>query len=138
MQNQTLMYEYLNWATVIFTVIGLFNYYCRIHKSLIRLILLTLIPAWLIAAVIRGFIHLATDGLTLLLSLRGFTILLAETLLVVIIFGGITFFFKYRKFKKGGLSQYDKSREKVDINTRIKQKEEYGSLIEEIGKKEEK
>lgn len=137
MQNQALMYEYLNWATVIFTVIGLFNHYSKKHKSVMKLLLLTILPAWLVATFMRVIICIAT-GAPALLSIMDFPFHLAGTLVMVVIFGGITFFFKYRKFKKTGLMPYEKSGNEADISMRIKQRQEYNSLIDEIGKNEEK
>jgi hypothetical protein len=100
MENQELALGYLNWGVIIITTFGLFALFSKKKKSIGALLALTLIPAWIFAAVVQGLIYLNINNSQILLVPSGFANLLAETLPITIVFGGLTFYFQYRKLKK--------------------------------------
>jgi len=100
MENQELALGYLNWGVIILSTLGLFALFSKRKKSLISLLALTLIPVWILSAIVQGLIYLIINKSHILFVPTGFANLLAETLPIVIFFGGLTFFFKYRRFKK--------------------------------------
>ena len=100
MENLELSLSYLNWGIVIMTTFGLFALFSKKIKSIGALLVLTLIPAWIFAAVFQGLIYLYLNNFQILFSISGFANLLAYTLPITLLFGGLTFFFQYRKFKK--------------------------------------
>lgn len=101
MVNQELLMGYLEWAIIIILTSGLFSYFSKRYENFFMLFTIVLIPVWLIAAIIKGIEYIIfKNNYYSLLSLRGFIGLLAFTLPMLFLFGGITFAIKYRKFRK--------------------------------------
>lgn len=100
MENQDQALGYLNWGVVIVTTLVLFTLFSKKKKAIGSLLALTLIPAWIFAAVVQGLIYLNIDNSKILFVPSGVAILLAETLPITLLFGGLTFYFQYRKLKK--------------------------------------
>ncbi len=109
MSNDELTRGYAQWAIIIGLTIILFPIFSKKYNSLGKLSAFVLIPVWIIAAIIKGVEYLHYKNIYKLLSFDGFLNLLAETLPMVLLFGGITFYLKYRKIKK--VTQSDQSNE---------------------------
>ena len=93
------------WVVIVAMTLGLFSYHSKRYKSLAILIVLVLIPTWIIASLIRGLEYYYIDNNLVIMSyelfsLLGFTMLLAETLPILIVFGSTTFTVIYLKYKK--------------------------------------
>jgi uncharacterized membrane protein YczE len=100
MEDLRLTIGYLIWALVIGLTLGFFSFFSKKNNKLGSLIFLVLLPVWIIAAIALGIEHMYIDDSMELFSIRGFVMLLAESLPLLILFGGITFTIKYLKFKK--------------------------------------
>lgn len=88
------------YAIIIGLVIGLFNYFSNRGKKLVGLLVYVMIPTWVVIAILKGLEYYYFESSNELFSARGFTLLLAETLPMLFIIGGITFSVKYLKFKR--------------------------------------
>jgi hypothetical protein len=95
-----LTWGYVNWLLIIGMTIGFFSLFSRKHKELGKLIALVLIPVWIIIAIVRGIEYMSFNNSDILFSSDGYLNLLAETLPILILFGGATFYFQYKKMKK--------------------------------------
>ncbi|WP_430928370.1 hypothetical protein [Polaribacter marinivivus] len=100
MENPQVLLNYLEWLVVILTTIMFFNFYSKNIKKIGKLLLLVLPSSWVIISVFKGVGENYSQSINRLSSFEGFTLLLAETLPMLVLIGGITFYFKYRKFKK--------------------------------------
>jgi len=96
-------FTYANVVIIIGIVILVFNYFVK-KLSLFQLVLITLLPTWIIIAVVQGFEKYYPYKTYSFLSIEGIAGLLAYTLPMIILVGGITFFIKYMKFKKSNSS----------------------------------
>ncbi len=92
-------FTYANVAIIICIVILVFNYFVK-KLNLYQLLLITLLPTWIIISVVQEFEKSYLDNTYSFLSMRGIAELLAYTLPMIILVGGITFYIKYRKYKK--------------------------------------
>jgi len=70
------------------------------HKKFGSLLVFVLIPTWIITTIIKSIEYMYFENSTELISIKGFILLLAETLPMLILIGGITFALKYLKFRK--------------------------------------
>lgn len=100
MEDTRLMIGYAIWVIIVGLVLGFFSYFSKKHKNLGSLLFFVFIPTWTIIAIIKGIELQYFENSNELLSLRGFIMLLVETLPMLILIGGITFTIKYLKFKK--------------------------------------
>jgi hypothetical protein len=101
MNNQELLRGYAEWAIIIVLTIGLFAYFSKKYSNFWKLFSFVLIPVWLIIAIVKGIEYIIYDNTSyLLLSIKGFFVLLSETLPMLLLFGGITFGIKYWKLRK--------------------------------------
>lgn len=100
MDDFRLAIGYAEWIIIIGLTLGFFSYYSKKYKKFGSLFPLVLISTWVIIAIIKGAEYMYFENSFQLLSLRGFVILLAETLPMLILIGGITFGIKYMKFRK--------------------------------------
>lgn len=92
--------SYLEWGVIIGLTILLFAFFSLKFQKIGSLLTFVLIPTWIIAAIMKGSENLYFDNANELSSFYGLSMLLAESLPMVLIFGGITFWIKYKRFKK--------------------------------------
>lgn len=88
------------YVMIVLCTIVIFNIVSKKEKKLSRLILKIIIPVWIIAAILLGIEKVVIDKSNEILYLPNFPFLLAEILAPLILFGGITFYAKYKKLKK--------------------------------------
>ncbi len=100
MEETRQIIDYAIWVIIVGLTLGFFSYFSKRYQSLGRLIVFVLIPTWIITALVKGLEYLYIDNSYNFLTLWEFSMLLAETLPVLIIFGGITFTVKYLKQKR--------------------------------------
>jgi len=100
MDDTRLAIGYAVWVIIVGLTLGFFSYFSKRHKKFGSLLVFVLIPTWIITAIIKGIEYMYFENSTELLSIMGFILLLAETLPMVVLIGGITFSLKYMKFKK--------------------------------------
>jgi len=100
MDNTTLALGYALWVIVVGLTIGFFSYFSNKHKSIGALLFFVLVPTWIITAILTGVKNVYSGNTTDLYSIIGFAGLLAESLPIIILIGGITFTIKYMKFKR--------------------------------------
>ncbi|MCK4665093.1 MAG: hypothetical protein KAT68_19650 [Bacteroidales bacterium] len=100
MEDIRLLIGYIEWAIIIVLTLGFFSYFSRKYTKVGSLIPLVLVSTWIIIAIIKGLEYLYFDSSSELLSFRGFAMLLAETLPILVLIGGITFAIKYIRFRK--------------------------------------
>ena len=100
MEDTKLAIGYAIWVIIIGLVLGLFSYFSKKNKNLGSLLFLVMVPTWVITAIIKGVEYKYLENSDKLFSAWGFAMLLAETLPMLILIGGITFSIKYLKFRK--------------------------------------
>lgn len=105
MDDIRLAIGYSEWVILVGLVLGFFSYFLKKYKNFGILFTLILIPTWIIIAIVKGVEYIYFDNSSNLLSLLGFIGLLAETLPMIILIGGITFAIKYMKFRKSIVNQ---------------------------------
>ena len=89
---------YVEWVIVILTTIMFFGFYSKKYKSFSKLLFFVLFSTWIVISIVKGFGEWYSKESNDLFSIEGFTFLMARTLPILLIFGGLTFYFKYRKF----------------------------------------
>ncbi len=97
MNDTSMLFTYTKWVLIVGLVILLFNYFVKKNRNIGVLLLQVMLPAWLILAIIEGFEMLLKEDATLLFSIKGIVLLLARTLPMIVVVGGITFAAKYIK-----------------------------------------
>lgn len=100
MEDTRLLIGYAIWVIIVGLVLGFFSYFSKKNKKLGGLLFFVLVPTWVITAIIKGVEYKYFENSNELFSARGFTMLLAEMLPMLILIGGITFMIKYLKFRK--------------------------------------
>lgn len=100
MEDIRLLIEFAIYIFIIGMVIVLFNYFSTKGKKIAGLLLFVIVPTWIVTAIVKGLEYKYFENSNELFTLRGFTLLLAETLPMLFLLGGITFTIKYLKFKK--------------------------------------
>jgi len=95
------------WISVLILTLGLFSYVSKKTQNLGRLLLFVILPVWLIIAISRGFENLYYDNSLEIYYVGGIALLMAETFAILVLFGGIPFFIKYRKLKRNNSSKVD-------------------------------
>ena len=100
MNDLRTLFEYANWAIIIGLTLGFFQYFSVKFQKFSFLFPLVIIPVWLIIAFILGIEYLYRENINYLNSIGGYIGLLAETLAITIVFGGLTFAVKYKKLWK--------------------------------------
>jgi hypothetical protein len=100
MEDTRLMIGYAIWVIIVGLVLGFFSYFSKKNKKLGSLLFFVMVPTWIIAAIIKGVENKYFENSDELFSARGFTMLLSDTLPMIILIGGITFTIKYLKFRK--------------------------------------
>jgi ABC-type spermidine/putrescine transport system permease subunit I len=100
MDDTRLMIGYAIWVIIIGLTLGFFTYFSKKHSKLGSLLFLVMLPTWIITALIKGIESMYFDNSNDLLSGFGIVGLLAETLPMLILIGGITLTLKYLKFRK--------------------------------------
>ena len=91
---------YLIWFLIVILTNYFFSIFSKKTKSIGKILIAVFLPVWLIITVITvifDIIYLSSYSVTPIL----FSFKLTENIPQVLIFGGIAFFLKYRKFKKG-------------------------------------
>ncbi len=100
MEEIRLTISYASWALIVGMTLGFFSCFSKKYKKLGSLIFTVLSPTWIIISIIKGVEYYYFGSSYELFSVLGFIMLLAESLPIIIIFGGTTFAIKYLKFKK--------------------------------------
>lgn len=100
MEDISVHIAYAEWVIIIGLTLGFFSFFSKKYKKIVSLLPMVLVSTWIIISIVKGLEYLYFDNSNELLSFRGFTMLLAETLPMLILIGGITFGIKYFKFKK--------------------------------------
>lgn len=100
MDDTRLMIGYAIWVIIVVLVIIFFAHFSKRTHKLGSLLFFALVPTWIITTIIKGVEYKYFENSNELFSIRGFTMLLAETLPLLILFGGITFTIKYLKLRK--------------------------------------
>ena len=100
MEDTRLMIGYAIWVIIVGLVLGFFSYFSKKNKKLGGLLFFVLVPTWVLTTIIKGLEYKYFENSNELFTARGFAMLLAETLPMLILIGGITFTIKYLKFKK--------------------------------------
>jgi len=105
MDDIRLAIGYFEWIILVGLCLGFFSYFSKKYNSFGILFPLVLIPTWIIIAITKGVEYMYFDNSSNFLTLLGFIGLLAETLPMIILIGGITFAIKYMKFRKSIVNQ---------------------------------
>lgn len=100
MEQTELALGYAEWIITVALTIGIFNYFSKKFKKLASLVGTVLPLTWIILSFTRGLKYIYLHDNYELFSLRGFSMLMAEMLPILLLFGGITFAVKYLKFRK--------------------------------------
>lgn len=100
MDDLQLSMEYFKWIIIVGLTLQLFSFFSKKHSSIGQLLILVLGPVWLVIAVIEGLLRIYFESSYILFSFEGFAGLLAHTLPSFVIFGVLTFWIKYYRFKK--------------------------------------
>jgi hypothetical protein len=100
MEDVRLIVGYAIWVVIVLLTLGFFSYFSKKRRNLGSLAFLVLFPTWVITAILHGIELKYFENSNDLFSLRGFTMLLVDTFIMLIVFGGITFTLKYLKYKK--------------------------------------
>lgn len=100
MEDTRLMIGYAIWVIIVGLVLGFFSYFSKKNKKFGGLLFFVLVPTWVLTTIIKGLEYIYFENSNELFTARGFAMLLAETLPMLILIGGITFTIKYLKFKK--------------------------------------
>ncbi|HBL76014.1 MAG: hypothetical protein A2W90_11395 [Bacteroidetes bacterium GWF2_42_66] len=100
MEDTRLMIGYAIWVIIVGLTLGFFAYFSKKYKKLGSLLFLVFIPTWIITALIKGIESMYFENSNDFFSFFGIVGLLAETLPMMILIGGITFTLKYLKFRK--------------------------------------
>lgn len=100
MEDIRVLIGYIEWVIIIGLTISFFSYFSKKYSKLGSLLPFVLISTWIITAIIKGLEYSYFDNSNELFSFSGFTMLLAETLPMLILIGGITFTIKYLQFQK--------------------------------------
>lgn len=103
MDDIRLAISYSECVIIVGLVLGFFSLFSKKHKSIGSLLPLIFIPVWIIIAIVKGMEYMYFGNSPKLFSLLGFIGLLAETLPMMLLVGGITFTVKYLKFRKSKL-----------------------------------
>jgi hypothetical protein len=91
---------YIIWFLIVVLTNYFFSIFSKKTKSIGKILIAVFLPVWLIITVVTvifDIIYLSSYSITPIL----FSGKLAQNIPQVLIFGGIAFFLKYRKFKKG-------------------------------------
>ena len=103
MDNIRLAISYSECVIIVGLALGFFSLFSKKYKRFGSLLPFIFIPVWLIIGIVKGMEYMYFDNSPKLFSLLGFIGLLAETLPLLILVGGITFSIKYLKFRKSKL-----------------------------------
>ena len=91
---------YFIWFLIVILTNYFFSIFSKKTKNIGKILIAVFLPVWLIITVVTvifDIIYLSSYSVTPLL----FSLKLIENIFQVILFGGIAFFLKYKKFKKG-------------------------------------
>ena len=102
MEDMRMTIGYVFWIVIVALTLGLFSYFSKKYKNLGSLLFFVLVPTWAIVAIMKGLEVSYYDSSKDLEFLKGFGLLLADTLPMLIVVGGITFTLRYLKFRKKG------------------------------------
>ena len=94
MEKSELYFAYAMWLVIILAVTFLFNFISKKTSNLVKLLIGTILPTWLVVSVI-SYINSSFIPLTS----KTFIDILVHMGATVLFIGGITFIYKYRKFK---------------------------------------
>ncbi len=94
MEKSELYFQYVMWLVVFLCVKFLFDYISKKTSNLGKLLLGTILPTWLIITIITYI-----NGTLIGDRVTPFFLYSAETLAMTLLIGGITFIYKYKKFK---------------------------------------
>jgi len=98
--NQDLLKGVIQLIIIIVVTIFFFSYFSKKNLKLIKLFTLVMLLVWISISIILGFEYLFFRDSYMLFSFNGFTSLMKESLPMSLIFGGLTFFIKYRSLRK--------------------------------------
>ena len=98
--NQDLLKGAIQLIIIIVVTIFFFSYFSKKNLKLIKLFTLVMLLVWISISIILGFEYLFFRDSYMLFSFDGFTSLMKESLPMNLIFGGLTFFIKYKRLKK--------------------------------------
>ena len=94
MEKSELYFSYAMWLVIFLCVKFLFDYISKKTSNLGKLLAGTILPTWFLLAVIWFIRDLSYNNV-----MPDFIFKLADTLPQILFIGGITFIYKYRKFK---------------------------------------
>jgi len=98
--NQYLVKGIIQLIIIIVVTIFFFSFFSKKNLKLKKLLPLVLLLVWISISIILGFEYLFFRDSYMLFSFDGFTSLMKESLPMSLIFGGLTFFIKYRSNRK--------------------------------------
>jgi len=98
--NQDLLKGVIQLIIIIVVTILFFSYFSKKNLKLKKLLPLVMLLVWISISIILGFEYLFFRDSYMLFSFDGFTSLMKESLPMSLIFGGLTFFIKYRRLRK--------------------------------------
>ncbi len=98
--NHDLLKGIIQLVIIIVVTIFFFSYFSKKNLKLKKLLPLVMLLVWISISIMLGFEYLLFRDSYLLFSFNGFTSLMKEALPMTLIFGGLTFFIKYRSTRK--------------------------------------
>ena len=98
--NQDLLKGVIQLIIIIVVTILFFSYFSKKNLKLKKLLPLVMLLVWISISIILGFEYLFFRDSYMLFSFDGFISLMKEALPMSLIFGGLTFFIKYRSNRK--------------------------------------
>lgn len=98
--NQDLLKGVIQLVIIFIVTISFFSYFSKKKIKFKKLFPLVMLLVWISISIILGFEYLFFRDSYMLFSFDGFTSLMKESLPMTLIFGGLTFFLKYRRHRK--------------------------------------
>jgi len=98
--NQDILKGVIQLVIIVVVTLIFFAIFSKKNLNLKKLIPLVLILVWISISIILGFEYLIFRDSNILFSFDGFISLMKESLPMSLLFGGLTFFIKYRRSLK--------------------------------------
>jgi len=98
--NQDLLKGIIQLVIIIVVTIFFFSYFSKKNLNLKKLLPLVMLLVWISISFMLGFEYIFFRDSYMLFSFNGFASLMKESLPMTLIFGGLTFFIKYRSNMK--------------------------------------
>ena len=100
MTDTNTLINYGQWVFIIVLTLIFYNILSKRSYKYVKLMLLTLFPVWIMTAILNGVIDISINNTNAFTSSTKIIGLLAFTLPMVLMIGGITFLIKYFNSKK--------------------------------------